>query len=163
LKGAYSYHRWIRDQVAANAPFDRFVRTIITAQGSNYTNPPASFYRRLQSPEESAESISQLFLGVRIQCARCHNHVAERWTQDDYYSFAAFFSQVTFKNGPQTLAQYNKEETLYIKSGREVIQPRTGMRMSPKALAAPALTISAESDRREALADWLVSSMNPYF
>lgn len=163
LKGAYSYHRWIRDQVAANVPFDRFVRSIITAKGSNYTNPPASFYRRLRSPEEAAESVSQLFLGVRLQCARCHNHVAERWTQDDYYSFAAFFSQVRFKNGPQYYAMYNKEETVYIRPDAQVVQPRTGATMPPRALAASADDVEPERDRRELLADWLVAPSNPFF
>jgi hypothetical protein len=163
FKGAYSYHRWIRDQIAANVPFDQFVRAIVTAKGSNFTNPPASFYRRLRNPDEAAESVSQLFLGVRLQCARCHNHVAERWTQDDYYGFAAFFSQVRFKNGPQYVAQYNKEETVYLRPGLEVVQPRTGAVMAPKALLAPAAKIAPGQDRREALADWLVAPDNPFF
>jgi hypothetical protein len=163
LKGAYSYHRWIRDQVAANVPFDRFVRAIVTAKGSNYTCPPASFYRRLRSAEEAAESVSQLFLGVRLQCARCHNHVAERWTQDDYYAFAAFFSQVRFKNGPQVFALYNKEETVYVAPSAEVVQPRTGAVMAPKALLAEPARPEAGRDRREALADWLVAPSNPFF
>ena len=163
LKGAYSYHRWIRDQIAADVPFDRMVRTIITARGSNYTNPPASFYRRLRAPEEAAESVSQLFLGVRLQCARCHNHVAERWTQDDFYGFAAFFSQVRFKNGPQVYAIYNKEETVYTVPEAEVVHPRRGVTMPPKALLTPESAIRPGSDRREALADWLVSPGNPFF
>ena len=82
-------------------PFDRFVRAIVTAKGPNFTNPPASFYRRVRTPEDAAEAVSQVFLGVRLGCAKCHNHVAERWTQDDYYGMAAFFSQVRYKNGPQ--------------------------------------------------------------
>jgi hypothetical protein len=163
LKGAFSYHRWVRDQVAANVPFDEFVRTIVTAKGSNYTTPPASFYRRLRSPEEAAEAVSQLFLGVRLQCARCHNHVAERWTQDDYYGFAAFFAQVRFKNGPQTYAQYNKEETVYLKPGVEVVHPRTGAAMPPKPLLAPAANVAPGADRREALAEWLTAPENPFF
>jgi hypothetical protein len=163
FKGAYSYHRWIRDQVAANVPFDKFVRTLVTAKGSNYTNPPASFYRRLRNPEEAVESVSQLFLGVRMQCAKCHNHVSERWTQNDYYGFAAFFSQVRFKNGPQTYEQYNKEETVYLKPGAEVIHPRTGASMPPKAPLALASSPAPGDDRREALADWLVSPSNPFF
>jgi hypothetical protein len=163
LKGAYSYHRWIRDQVAANVPLDRFVRAIVTAAGPNYTNPPASFYRRVRSPDEAAESVSQLFLGVRLQCAKCHNHVAERWTQDDYYGFAAFFSQVRYKKGPQFFEIYNKEETVYIDPTGEVVQPRTRATMAPKALAAPAAKVAEGADRREALADWLVAPANPFF
>jgi hypothetical protein len=163
LKGAYSYHRWVRDQVASNVPFDRFARSIVTAKGSNYTNPPASFYRRLRSPEEAAEAVSQIFLGVRMQCARCHNHVAERWTQDDYYGLAAFFSQVRFKNGPQAYAQYNKEETVYLRYDAEVSHPRSGAVMSPKPPLGPVARVAPGADRREALADWLTSPSNPFF
>ncbi|MHC5544716.1 DUF1549 domain-containing protein, partial [Singulisphaera rosea] len=126
VKGAIGFHRWIRDQVAANVPLDRFVRDIVTAKGPNFTHPPASFYRRIRTPEDAVESVSQLFMGVRLGCAKCHNHVAERWTQDDYYSMAAFFSQVAYKNGPQTFAQYNKEETVYLRPDVDIRQPRTG-------------------------------------
>ncbi len=163
LKGAYSYHRWIHDQVASNAPFDQFVRALVTSKGSNYTNPPASFYRRIRSPDEAAESVSQLFLGVRLQCAKCHNHVAERWTQNDYYGFAAFFSQVRYKKGPQYFALYDKEETVFIDPSGEVVQPRTGEKMAAKALLSPAAPVAEGEDRREALADWLVSPVNPFF
>lgn len=163
FKGAYSYHRWIRDRVAANVPFDQFVRAIVTAKGSNFTHPPASFYRRLRSPEEAVESVSQIFMGVRMQCAKCHNHVSERWTQDDYYGFAAFFSQLQFKNGPQTYAIYNKEETVYLSQGREIRHPRTGAVMPPKAPLASVSKFEAKDDRRVALADWLTAPDNPFF
>lgn len=162
-KGAYSYHRWIRDQVAANVPFDEFARAIVTADGPNYENPPASFYRRIRDPEEAVETVSQVFLGLRLRCARCHNHVADRWTQDDYYGMAAFFSQVRYKNGPQYFATYNKEETVYLQPDREVRQPRTGRVMAPKPLGAPAVEVGPGEDRREALADWIASPDNPFF
>ena len=163
LKGAYSYHRWIRDQVAANVPFDTFARTIITAKGSNYTNPPASFYRRLRNPEEAAETVSQLFLGVRMQCAKCHNHVSERWTQNDYYGLAAFFSQVRFKDGPQAYELYDKEETVYLFPSADLKHPRSGATMRPKPLLAPPSVVPPGNDRRDALADWVVSKANPFF
>ncbi|QDV36339.1 DUF1549 domain-containing protein [Tautonia plasticadhaerens] len=162
-KGAISYHRWIRDQVAYNVPLDRFVREIITSQGPNFTNPPASFYRRIRSPEDAVESVSQIFMGVRLGCAKCHNHVAERWTQDDYYGMASFFSQVEYKNGPQNFAQYNKEETVYLDPDAEVRQPRTGVVMQPKPLGDEPVDVAADEDRREALADWLVDPANPFF
>jgi hypothetical protein len=163
VKGAISFHRWIRDQIARNVPFDRFVRAVVTAQGPNFTNPPASFYRRLRIPEDAVETVSQLFLGVRVGCAKCHNHVAERWTQDDYYGMAAFFSQVRYKSGPQAYALYNKEETVFLASGSEVRQPRTGLVMKPKPLGAPAVEPAADQDRRELLVDWLVAPANPFF
>lgn len=162
IKGAYTYHRWIRDQVAANVPLDRFAREIVTASGSNYTHPAASFYRRLRTPEDAVESVAQLFLGVRLQCARCHNHISERWTQDDYYGMAAFFSQVRFKDGPQTHELYNKEETVYLEPGAEVVHPRTGRVMPPRPLGDDAIEGPVE-DRRQALAAWLTSESNPFF
>jgi hypothetical protein len=162
-KGAISYHRWIRDQVASNVPLDRFARALITAQGPNFTTPPASFYRRIRSPEDAVEAVSQIFMGVRLGCARCHNHVAERWTQDDYYGMAAFFSQVRYKNGPQNFAQYNKEETVYLLPGAEVRQPRTGAVMRPRPLGGEPVDVPGDEDRRASLADWLVAPSNPFF
>ena len=163
VKGAISFHRWIRDQIAFNVPLDQFVRTIVTAKGPNFTQPPASFYRRIRNPEDAVETVSQVFMGVRVGCAKCHNHVAERWTQDDYYGMAAFFSQVRYKNGPQNFAQYNKEETVYLVSGADVRQPRTGVVMKPKPLGGDPVQVKGDQDRREMLADWLVSPSNPFF
>ncbi len=163
VKGAFSFHRWIRDQIAFNVPFDQFVRTIVTAKGPNFTHPPASFYRRIRNPEDAVETVSQVFMGVRVGCAKCHNHVAERWTQDDYYGMAAFFSQVRYKNGPQNFALYSKEETVYLVSGTEVRQPRTGVVMKPKPLGGEPVKVEGDQDRREILADWLVSPSNPFF
>lgn len=163
IKGAIGFHRWIRDQVAANVPLDQFVRAVVTAKGPNNTHPPASFYRRIRTPEDAVETVSQVFMGVRVGCAKCHNHVAERWTQDDYYGMAAFFSQVRYKPGPQNYALYNKEETVYLASSSEIRQPRTGAVMKPKPLGGAAVELAAESDRREALVDWLVAPGNPFF
>jgi hypothetical protein len=163
VKGAISFHRWIRDQIALNVPLDQFVHAIITAKGPNFTNPPASFYRRIRNPEDAVETVSQVFMGVRVGCARCHNHVAERWTQDDYYGMAAFFSQVKYKNGPQNFAQYNKEETVFLVPDSEVSHPRTGVVMCPRPLGDRPMAISGDEDRREKLADWLVSPSNPFF
>ena len=152
-----------RDQIAFNVPLDQFVRTIVTAKGPNFTHPPASFYRRIRNPEDAVETVSQVFMGVRLGCARCHNHVAERWTQDDYYGMAAFFSQVRYKNGPQNYAQYNKEETIYLAPDAEVRQPRTGVVMRPRPLGGEPVEPKGDEDRREKLADWLVSPSNPFF
>ncbi len=163
VKGAMSFHRWIRDQIAFNTPLDQFARTILTAKGPNFTYPPASFYRRIRSPEDAVETVSQVFMGVRVGCAKCHNHVAERWTQDDYYGMAAFFSQVKYKNGPQNFAQYNKEETVYLVPDSEVRQPRTGAVMKPRPLGGGPVDVKGDADRREKLADWLVSPANPFF
>ena len=98
-KGTHVFNRWIRTQLERNTPMDQFVRELLTADGSTFKNPAANYYRISRDPENSVETTAQLFLGVRIQCAKCHNHPFERWTQDDYYGFAAFFSRVKQKKG----------------------------------------------------------------
>ncbi len=156
-KGAYVFHRWIRACIEKNMPMDRFVTDLLTAQGSTYRNPPANYYRVSRDPESAMESTAQLFLGVRIQCAKCHNHPFERWTQDDYYGFAAFFAQVGRKRG--NLAD---EEVIFPKDTGDVRQPRTGRVMPPKALGGPVLDQQG-SDRRVRLATWLAGPRNPFF
>jgi hypothetical protein len=161
--GAVKYHRWVREQVAANVPEDEFARRVLTAAGGNYSNPPAGFYRRLRNPETRAEEVSQLFLGVRIGCAKCHNHPGERWTQDDYYGLAAFFARLRYRDGPFFIQQYDKEETVIPLREGEVTQPRTGRVMAPKYLGGPAADVAPGEDRREAFARWLTAPDNPYF
>jgi hypothetical protein len=156
-KGAYVFHRWIRSHLERNTPMDQFVRELITADGSTYKNPAANYYRISRDPENAAETTAQLFLGVRIQCAKCHNHVFEKWTQDDYYGFAAFFSQVGRKKG--SLAE---DEVIYPAGSGDVHQPRTGQVMKPKALGGPVLD-DPKSDRRVRLATWLTGPKNPFF
>src|SRR5581483_8133807 len=124
--GAVKYHRWVREQIAANVPEDELARRVLTAAGGNYSNPPAGFYRRLRDPQTRAEEVSQLFLGVRVGCARCHNHPGERWTQDDYYGLAAFFARLQYKDGPFFVQLYDTEETVLPLRDGEVTQPRTG-------------------------------------
>jgi hypothetical protein len=157
-KGTYVFNRWIRTQLERNTPMDQFVRALLTADGSAMRNPAANYYRISRDPESSVETTAQLFLGVRIQCAKCHNHPFERWTQDDYYGFAAFFSRVKQKNGPLP-----DDEVVYAVSQGDVRQPRTGKVMKPKALGGPAFEDTAFPDRRQALASWLTSGENPFF
>ncbi len=156
-KGAYVFHRWIRAALEREMPMDRFVRMLLTTDGSTYSNPATNYYRISRDPESSVETTAQLFLGMRIQCAKCHNHPFERWTQDDYYGFAAFFSQVGRKKGNQP-----GEEVIYWNHAGDVRQPRTGQVMKPKALGGPVLE-DAKSDRRVRLASWLTSKENPFF
>ncbi len=169
--GAIKYHRWISGAMAVNMPEDRFVREILTAGGPNYSIPPASFWRRLRKgglganldPRLAAEEISQLFLGVRIQCARCHNHPGERWTQDDYYGLAAFFTRVKFRVGPFFNGRYDKEDTVFVVDSGEIQHPRTGGTVSPNFLGSQSAKIDADQDRRVPLARWLTSPENPFF
>ncbi len=161
--GAYKYHDWIRQQMAANVPEDEFVRSILTARGGNYGNPPAGFWRRLRNPEVRAEEVSQLFLGVRVQCARCHNHPGERWTQDDYHHLAAFFARLRYRNGPFFVQIYDKEETVYLEREGEWTQPRTGQVVSPRFLGGPEPKLAPDADRLEVFARWLTAPDNPFF
>jgi hypothetical protein len=161
--GAIKYHAWIRHQVAANVPEDEFSRRLLTASGGNYGNPPAGFYRLPRTPEDRAEQVAQVFLGVRIGCARCHNHPGERWTQDDYYGLAAFFVRLRYRDGPFFNHIYDKEETILPLRSGELSHARTGLVMPPKPLGAAIDAPPAEIDRRERLADWLVSPDNPFF
>jgi hypothetical protein len=161
--GAVKYHEWIHHAIADNLPEDEFARTILTARGGNYSHPPASFYRRIRDPQVRAEEIAQLFLGVRIQCAKCHNHPGERWTQDDYYGLAAFFARIRYRDGPFFREIYNKEETVYVTREGEVTQPRSGRIMPPKFLGGDAPQLQPADDRLDAFARWATSADNPFF
>ena len=156
-KGAYVFHRWIKSALEREMPMDEFVRMLLAADGSTFSNPATNYYRISRDPESSVETTAQLFLGVRIQCAKCHNHPFEKWTQDDYYGFAAFFSQVGRKPGGLP-----EEEVVYSTGSGEVSQPRTGKVMPPKALGGPVLD-DPKTDRRARLASWLTSADNPFF
>ncbi|MEA2630298.1 MAG: hypothetical protein QOE66_517, partial [Chloroflexota bacterium] len=157
-KGTYVFNRWIREQLERGTPMDQFVRALLTAEGSAMRNPAANYYRISRDPENSVETTAQLFLGVPIQCAKCHNHPFERWTQDDYYGFAAFFSRVKQKNGPLP-----DDEVIFAAHEGEVRQPRTGKVMKPKALGGPTFDDAGQADRRDALAAWLTGPDNPFF
>jgi hypothetical protein len=157
-KGAYVFHRWIRECLERNLPMDQLVRELLTSDGSTFKNPATNYYRISRDPETAVETTAQLFLGVRIQCAKCHNHPFERWTQDDYYGFAAFFSQIGRKKG-----NLPEEEVVYATGSGDVSQPRTGRKMKPKALGGPILDDPATKDRRVRLSTWLADAKNPFF
>jgi len=164
LKGVTAFRDWMHDRVSRNAPFDGVVRELLTASGSTYSNAPANFYRISKEPTVLAETTAQLFLGVRMQCAKCHNHPFERWTQDDYYSLAAFFSRV--KTRVEKPLPGDKSLPLeYVLSTREgeMTQPRTGKLMPPKFPGSAPAGIPVGQDRRAALADWLTTIDNPFF
>ena len=137
-KGAWVLERWLRDQIACDAPLDAMVRQIVTGLGSTWQNPPASFYRTNRDPTTAAESVSQVFLGVRLQCARCHNHPFDAWTQDDYYGLAAFFSNIARKQinnirrDKLDLHEINGDEIVYLEGRASLVQPRSGAVLEPK-------------------------------
>lgn len=156
--GVHKFHRWLVDVFARNTPFDQFARALLTAQGSTYDNPPANYYRACNDSIKAAETTAQLFLGSRIQCAKCHNHPFENWTQDNFYGLTAFFNRVARKPGLRL-----GEEIVYVARGGEVQQPRTGQIMKPWLPGAGVVDNPATPDRRQDFAEWLTAPGNPLF
>ena len=167
LKGSTGFQFWLREKIAKNEPFDKIVTELLTATGNTYSNPPANFYRIAKDPMALAESTAQLFLGVRMQCAKCHNHPFERWSQDDYYGLSAVFARVktkpepavgTAKPNPMTSA-----EVVYTGREGEVTQPRTGVQMKPRFPGSGEADVPKGADRRAAFAEWLTKPGNAFF
>ena len=157
--GTFAFHRWIRDQIASNRPFDQFVRDIVAASGSMDVHPPVAWYRQVSDNFSRLEDTAQLFLGQRIQCARCHHHPFEKWAQKDYYQMAAFFSQVRTKP-----SQSPDESVVFSSLGQaRFAHPKTGESLKPAGLDGPSREDSDIRDPREFLVDWMVDHDNPFF
>jgi len=156
-KAALLYFEWLRDQMMTNVPLDRIVQQLLTASGSTLRDPAANYYQIEPDTLKLAENTAQVFMGMRIQCAQCHNHPFDRWTMKDYYSFAAFFAQVGRKAGDDP-----RESVIFDRTDGEVRHPVTGASMKPKFLGGDVPEIKGES-RRALLARWLTSPNNPYF
>jgi hypothetical protein len=156
--GVQKFRHWIYEAVRTDMPMDKFAYEILTARGSVYKNPPANYWRASRDPLDATETTAQLFLGVRIQCAKCHNHPFERWTQDNYYGIGAAFARVGRKVGSTP-----DEEVILVSAGGEVTQPRTGKQMKTHLLLTGDVDVPATEDRRVVFAKWLVSPENPFF
>lgn len=156
--GVHKFLRWIYAGVLNDQPLDEFARELLTARGSVFENPAANYWRASRDPTDAVETTAQLFLGIRIQCAKCHNHPFERWSQDNYYGVAAAFARVGRKNGSSP-----EEEIIFAQPGGEVTQPRTGRTMPVHLLLEGDVDVPAGSDRREVFTDWLTKSDNPFF
>ena len=156
--GVHKYHRWVERAIASNMPYDEFARHLLTASGSTLTNPPANFYRTAGDTNDCVETISQVFLGARLQCAKCHNHPFERWTQDNYYGMAAFFNRVQRKKSPRA-----DELFVWVNHTGEVTQPRTGQKMTPWLPRDGDVENAEVDDRRRLFAEWLTRPDNPFF
>ena len=182
IAGSHLYRQWLRGHVEHNTPWSEVARELLTASGSTFSNPPANYYRGTydgksgvaltRDPQALAETTAQLFFGVRMQCAQCHNHPFERWTQDDYYHMVAWFAQLKAKpdpvhpgGPPRAYVWQLREDALVIYSTRsgEVTQPRTGKQMVPKIMGVPAPIIPPGKDRRDVLADLVTAADNPFF
>ena len=161
----YGFHKWIWSSLYENKPYDQFVREIVTASGNADDNPPVAWYREVDLPNEQVEDVSQLFLGLRIQCARCHHHPFEKWSQDDYYGLAAFFSRVGKKNiiGGNNAMRDKRIFTIDNQGPAQARNERTGKMLSPAGLGSKPLTVTPDDDPRVLLADWMSDSQNPFF
>lgn len=155
----FAFHAWMRDGLLANKPYDETVRQILAATGTIVANPAVAWYKRVKEPNQQIEDVAQLFLGVRMQCAQCHHHPFERWSQHDYYSLAAFFSQVGRK--PTAIAG---EDLIFHKRGiAQTENKKTRLPVRPAALGQPTQDILPDEDPRLRLADWMSNSSNPFF
>ncbi len=158
-RGTFAFHDWIRESIAENKPYDEFVTELVTASGEIGRNPAVAWYRSVKDQKEQMQDIAQVFMGIRMQCAQCHHHPYEKWSQDDYYSFTAFFSTIGRKAGEQP-----GEEIVY---NRRIVpqmqNPNTKTMLKPTPLGADPLDLPAGSDPRDSLAEWMTSEENPYF
>jgi hypothetical protein len=155
-KAALAYYQWLRERIAGNVPFNELVKELLSAQGGTFSSPATNFFQIEQDVLKLTENVAQVFMGTRIQCAQCHNHPFDRWTMDDYYSFAAFFSQVKRKPAE------DPRERVVFDQGGEMQNPVTKENMIPKFLGGPKPDLTGKS-RRQAVAEWLASPDNPWF
>lgn len=158
-----AYYDWLRGEIEKITPWDQLVRQVVAAKGDTLKNGAANFYSIHQDPETMAENVSQAFMSLSINCAKCHNHPLEKWTNDQYYSFANLFARVRAKGWGGDARSGDGARTLFIADRGDLIQPRTGKPQPPAPLDGQAIASDSTEDRREALADWLTSPENPYF
>ena len=160
-KGMWAYHSYIHDAVRDNKGWDQISREVLTARGNTFLDGPANYFRTALKPEELAENISQGFMGIRVQCAKCHNHPLEKWTQNEYYGMANIFSRVKYK---ADLSIYvNDEMTVYNTATGDLVQPRLGRPVPAKPLGGPTLALNSPRERRNFFVGWLTRPDNWYF
>jgi hypothetical protein len=156
-KATLLYYNWLQEQIAGNVPIDQMIQKLLAAQGGTFSNPATNYFQAEQDRLKTAENVAQVFMGMRIQCAQCHNHPFDRWTMDDYYSFAAFFAQIGRKAGA------DPRETIVFNAGGGEVNHLVGGRAMPPKFLGGATPDCTGRDRRDVLAKWLASSENPYF
>jgi hypothetical protein len=166
VKAVVNYDQWIRDAFRQNMPYHQFARELVTARGSSWENGAAVLFRDRREPPEITTLVSQLFLGIRLECARCHHHPFEKWGQDDFYSFAAYFARVGHKGQGISPPISGGEEMIIVKPQGTVEHPLTGKPLPPRPLfelKAGQTASAGTPDPREELADWITSPDNPFF
>ncbi len=163
IKATFNYDRWIRASFHARKPWDQFVRELITARGSTFHNGAVTMFRDRREPEELTTLVSQLFVGVRLECTKCHHHPFEVWGQDDFYSFAAYFSRINRKGTGISAPISGSEEFVFAGTQGSVSHPVTGEVMKPRPLFGKAPASIEGEDQRDALAAWITSPQNHLF
>jgi len=167
-KGVENFHAWLRDAFANHKPLDQLVREIVAGQGSTYEVPPANFYRALRTPFERSEAVGQLFLGVRLQCSKCHNHPFDRWTQDDYYSWGNVFGRIDYKilenrrRDSNDQHEFDGEQIVFLNELGVAKDPRTNQPRSPQFLGHATL-LQPRRDPLNGLAEWLTAAQHERF
>lgn len=169
VNGVEVFHGWIRDAIAAGRPWTEFVSDLVTGTGSTYKQPPANYYRANRDPATRGETTARLFLGTRLQCAKCHNHPFDHWTQSDYYQWSSLFSQLDYeiknndRKDKRDKNEFVGEQIVLVSKQDEVKNPTTGKIAAAKFLGGPTLDKGALDDRLQAVADWLTSDDNTLF
>ncbi|MEX0676861.1 MAG: DUF1549 and DUF1553 domain-containing protein [Pirellulales bacterium] len=163
IKPTMAFDAWIRQAFRENKPYDQFVRELLTAEGSTWRNGAATLFRDRRTPDEITPIVSQLFLGIRLECAKCHHHPFEVWGQNDFYSLAAYFSRVTHKGEGISAPISGGEEIVYVADSGSVVHPITKEVLEPRPLFGKARAVEPGEDPRAALADWITASDNRYF
>jgi hypothetical protein len=168
-KGVQVFHAWIRESIARDKPLNQMAKELIASRGSTYTQPAANYYRALRDPQVRAEATAQVFLGIRMQCAKCHNHPFNQWTQNDYHQLAAFFPRVQYKivknerKDKLDKHEFVGEQIVIMDDVSEINHPVTGVELRPKFLGGPEPALGEDGDRLIALADWVARPDNPFF
>jgi hypothetical protein len=164
--GTFAFHGWIRNAIAKDKPYDQFVREILGATGDETVSPPTVWYKELQNPEQFVDDVAQVFLGQRLACAQCHHHPYEKWSQDDYYGLAAYFTRIGRKNVQIPGGSGNQaslHQVIYTKPTGSVNNKRTSLPAKIQPLAGEPIEVSSEDDPRQKLVDWMATPTNPFF
>ncbi len=163
VKSVYILDQWLRESFRENKPYDQFVREIVLTQGNTHVYGPAVIYRDRREPAELTTIFSQLFLGVRLDCAKCHHHPNEKWSQENFYQMAAFFAPLKQKGGGISAPISGGNETFYVAAGGSLKHPVSGEVMKPQPPDGPPAVVAEKTDPRRALADWMLDPANPFF
>ena len=160
-KGTFAFREWIRDSIATNKPYDKMARELLTSRGSSYEDPAGNYFRATREPKPTMEKTTQVFMGVRLVCAQCHDHPFERWTQNQYFQMSAFFSAVGLRPG----YEIGEEIVFDQRADYDMKHPKDSRVVAPEFLVASTVPVPIPSDdrRRDALATWLASKQNPFF